>query len=110
MLSVFFSARENATLRAIPDSRKLEAFFNCWTRKEAYIKAVGEGLSRPLDQFEVSLAPGEPAQLLSVEGASEETANWSLEALVPAPGYVAAVAVEEHDWRLICWQWMWSRE
>jgi len=106
----FFSARENAVLRAIPDSQKLEAFFNCWTRKEAYIKATGEGLARPLDQFEVSLSPGKPAQLLSVEGASEEAANWSLEALGPAPGYVAAVAVQGHDWQLRCWQWTWSQE
>ena len=106
----FFSVRENAALCDIPDDQKLEAFFSCWTRKEAYIKATGEGLARPLDQFEVSLAPGEPAQLLSVEGTSEETANWSLEALVPVPGYVAAVAVAGHGRQLKCWQWTWPHD
>lgn len=100
----FFSTRENAVLHALPTSQKQEAFFNCWTLKEAYIKAIGNGLAQPLDKFDVSLAPGEPARLLSVEGAPEEASRWSLKALTPAPGYVAALAVEGHDWRLTYWQ------
>jgi 4'-phosphopantetheinyl transferase len=100
----FFSARENAILHALPTSQKQEAFFNCWTRKEAYIKAIGNGLAQPLDKFDVSLAPGEPACLLNVEGAPEEASRWSLKALTPAPGYVAAMAVEGHNWRLTYWQ------
>jgi 4'-phosphopantetheinyl transferase len=60
----FFSVGENAALCALPESLRLEAFFNCWTRKEAYIKAIGDGLSHPLNQFQVSLAPGEAARLL----------------------------------------------
>lgn len=99
----FFSARENAVLHALPTSQKQEAFFNCWTRKEAYIKAIGNGLAQPLDKFDVSLAPGEPARLLSVEGDTEEASRWSLKALTPAPGYVAALAVEGHNWRLTYW-------
>jgi 4'-phosphopantetheinyl transferase len=102
----FFSARENAVLRTLPEGQRLEAFFNCWTRKEAYIKAIGEGLSQPLDQFQVSLAPGEPARLLIVEQAPEEVSRWSLEALTPIPNYVAALAVEGRDWCLKCWQCM----
>lgn len=101
----FFSARENAALRVIPENQRLEAFFNCWTRKEAYIKAVGDGLSRPLDQFDVSLAPGEPARLLRVEGVPGEATRWSLDAFVPDAGYVAAVVVQGHDWQVRCWQW-----
>lgn len=99
----FFSAKENAVFCALPPSQKLEAFFNCWTRKEAYLKATGDGLARPLDQFAVSLAPGKAARLLHVEGDVQETTRWSLQRLTPAPGYVVALAVEGHGWRLACW-------
>jgi 4'-phosphopantetheinyl transferase len=101
----FFSPREVCALRQLPADTQLEAFFNCWTRKEAYIKARGDGLSMPLDQFDVSLAPGEPAALLNTNGDPEETCRWSLQGLTPAPGYVGALAVEGHDWHLSSWQW-----
>lgn len=90
----FFSPRENAALRTVPAGKKLEAFFNCWTRKEAFLKAIGDGLSRSLDSFEVSLAPGEPARLLCVGGDPLEASRWRLRALVPAHGYVGAFVVE----------------
>ncbi len=93
----FFSPRENAALRTVPASKKLEAFFNCWTRKEAFLKAIGDGLSRSLDSFDVSLAPGEPARLLSVEGDPQEASRWHLRALAPAHGYVGAFVVERND-------------
>jgi len=101
----FFSPRESATLRALPATVKQKAFFTCWTRKEAYIKARGEGLSLPLDQFDVSLAPGEPAALLNMRGGPMESSRWSLQELILGPGYVAALAVEGHGWRLACWEW-----
>jgi len=101
----FFSPSENAVLRALPAKLKPQAFFNCWTRKEAYIKARGGGLSLPLDQFDVSLTPGEPSTLLNTTGDPQEATRWSLRALTPSPGYVAALAVEGHGWRLTCWQW-----
>jgi 4'-phosphopantetheinyl transferase len=101
----FFSPRENTVLQTIPSIMKQEAFFNCWTRKEAYIKATGDGLARPLDQFDVSLRPGEPAKLLSVDGDAREASRWSLRELTPAPSYLAAIAVEGHGWRLACWCW-----
>jgi 4'-phosphopantetheinyl transferase len=85
----FFSPRESSALRTLPVSLRVEAFFNCWTRKEAYLKARGEGLLAPLDGFDVSLIPGQPAALLS-----GSYGRWSLYALTPAPGYAAAVAVE----------------
>lgn len=101
----FFSRSEIETLRALPPSLRKYAFFLCWTRKEAYIKARGEGLSLPLDQFDVSLIPGEPAALLSTQSDSDEVLRWSLRNLIPAPGYAAALATEGRDWTLSCWQW-----
>jgi 4'-phosphopantetheinyl transferase len=103
-----FSVQESQVWRTLPEATKREAFFNCWTRKEAYIKAIGDGLSRPLDQFDVSLAPGEPAKLLNVAGHPEEAAQWSIQELKPAPGYAAALAVKGHGWHLMCWQWVGS--
>jgi 4'-phosphopantetheinyl transferase len=100
----FFSAQENVALRMLPESQRLEAFFNCWTRKEAYIKAIGDGLSHPLDQFQVSLSPGEPARLLNVEGSPEKVTRRFMASLVPAPGYVAALVVEGSGYHLECWQ------
>ena len=101
----FFSPREAAVLRALPEHLRKEGFFNCWTRKEAYIKAEGEGMAIPLSTFDVSLTPGEPAALLRTQNQPQETACWSLQALNPAPGYAAALAVKGHDWELKCWQW-----
>jgi 4'-phosphopantetheinyl transferase len=101
----FFSPREVVVLRGLPTHRQREAFFNCWTRKEAYVKAKGQGLSIPLDQFDVSLAPGEPAALLSTQWHPQEASRWSLQKLNPGCGYVAALAVEGHDWQVKCWQW-----
>jgi 4'-phosphopantetheinyl transferase len=82
----FFSAGEVQALNALAEAEKPAAFFRCWTRKEAYIKAIGSGLSHPLDTFDVTLAPGEPAALLNVEG-------WSLFDLDVESGYAAALAV-----------------
>ena len=90
----FFSPQENAVFRTVPAGKKLEAFFNCWTRKEAFLKAIGDGLSRSLDSFEVSLFPGKPARLLSVEGDPQEASRWRLGALAPAHGYAGAFVVE----------------
>ena len=104
----FFSRREIAMLRALPTELQCQAFFHCWTRKEAYIKARGEGLSLPLDQFDVSLVPGEPAALLGTRQDPSEASRWSVQELFPAPGYAAALAVEAHGLRLACWQWQQS--
>ena len=100
----FFSPHEVAALRALPQDVQSEAFFNCWTRKEAYIKAIGEGMSLPLDQFNVSLAPGSAAALLGNVKDVGEISRWSLRELHPGAGYRAAVAVEGHGWELKCWQ------
>ena len=101
----FFSACEVAALRALAAVEQAAAFFNCWTRKEAYIKARGEGLSLPLDQFDVSLAPGEPAALLCTRVMEDEVSRWSMIELAPGAGFKAALVAEGRDWRLRCWQW-----
>ena len=100
----FFSRREVAALLALPARDRRGAFFDCWTRKEAYIKARGEGLSLPLDSFDVSLTPGEPAALLRTSD-ERDAAGWTLRELTPGDGYAAAVAVEGVGWRLRCWRW-----
>lgn len=101
----FFSASEVASLRRLPAGVQTEAFFNCWTRKEAYIKARGEGLSLPLDQFDVSLVPGEPAALLGTRVDADEASRWSMIELAPGAGFKAALVIEGGDWRLRRWQW-----
>jgi 4'-phosphopantetheinyl transferase len=101
----FFSRREVAMLRTLSTEAQREAFFRCWTRKEACLKARGEGLSLPLDQVDVSLAPGEPDAVSGTQPDPSEASRWSLQELTPAPGYVAALAVEGQGWRLACWQW-----
>ena len=101
----FFSTRENAVFCALPKSKRKEAFFDCWTRKEAFIKAIGDGLSRPLDKFDVSLVPDEPARLLRIEGDPKGPSRWSIQELKPASGLAAAFAVEGQSSRPHCWQW-----
>ena len=90
----FFSRRENATYSSLRPSERPLGFFNCWTRKEAFIKALGDGLSYSLDRFDVSLAPDEPAQLLHVESALAPEDRWSMWSFSAAPGYVAAVVTD----------------
>jgi len=106
IVEIFFSERENDIFRSLPENRKKEAFFRCWTRKEAFIKATGNGLSQSLDRFDVSMDPDEPARLLGIEGSSKATTRWSIQDLKPAPGFAAAFAVEGRKWQLHCWQWL----
>lgn len=101
----FFSPREVAALRELPPSDQGPAFFRCWTRKEAFVKARGEGLSLPLDRFDVSLLPGEPAALLRTLDDPSEVNRWTLYGLDPTyPGYAAALAVEATGWPILAWQ------
>jgi 4'-phosphopantetheinyl transferase len=89
----FFSAYEIGALRALPAAEQIQGFFNCWTRKEAYLKAIGDGLALPLDHFDVSLTPGEPAELLRTAGGTD-TSHWVLQELNVGCGYAAAVAIQ----------------
>ena len=88
-----FSAGERDALARLPAGRKEEAFFAGWTRKEAYIKAVGEGIGR-LGAIEVALSPDEPARLIRVDGRPGELERWSIQALSPVSGFAAAVCLE----------------
>jgi 4'-phosphopantetheinyl transferase len=101
----FFSHKEAAKLRALPVSFQEKAFFNCWTRKEAFLKAKGSGLSSKLDQFEVSLAPEEPVALLDIYDDPKERDHWSLIDIDPGPGFAAALAIEGLDLDFKCFQW-----
>jgi 4'-phosphopantetheinyl transferase len=93
-----FSAAERAALARVPADRKIEAFFAGWTRKEAYIKARGEGIGL-LGAIEVALSPGETPRLIRVAGQPDELQRWSLEALSPVQGFAGAVCLEGRDRR-----------
>lgn len=101
----FFSPAEVASLLALPEDLQCEAFFTCWTRKEAYVKARGEGLSIPLDGFTVSLASGDSLAPCSISGAVEHISSWSLHHLCPGPGFVGALALEGRGLGISLWQW-----
>lgn len=105
----FFAPAEVAELFAIPAALRPQAFFSCWTRKEAYAKARGDGLSLPLDQFQVSLAPGAPVALLSTQWDPQEAFRWSLYDLAIGQAYAAALAIEGHHHQVICLEWTKSR-
>jgi len=100
----FFSPEEVDELRAQSDAARSRAFFDCWARKEAYIKATGRGMAMALDGFQVSLAAGEPALLKKTPFDLAEASHWSLRSLEASPEYAAAIAAEGHNWRLHCWQ------
>ncbi len=98
-----FSPYERQIFSTLPGHLKLEGFYNCWTRKEAYIKARGQGLSLPLTLFDVTLAPGQPAALISSrEGIQGEVERWHLRSLEPEAGYAGALTVEGHAWQMKC--------
>ncbi|HUM05350.1 MAG TPA: 4'-phosphopantetheinyl transferase superfamily protein [Terriglobales bacterium] len=87
----YLAPAELRHILALPPGEQTRAFFTCWTRKEAFLKAIGVGLSAPLDSFEVTLRPGEPARLISA--GSIDPGRWNL-IDVSAAGFAAAAAVE----------------
>ncbi|MDH4217048.1 MAG: 4'-phosphopantetheinyl transferase superfamily protein, partial [Gallionella sp.] len=99
----YFSAGEIEALGNLAPPEYAEAFFRCWTRKEAFIKATGRGLNLPLDQFDVTLASGEAAALLRTAWDKDEAAHWSLRELQAGNGFTAALAVRGHDFQMHCW-------
>jgi 4'-phosphopantetheinyl transferase len=100
----FFSPREVAAFNALPVEQRVAAFFRCWTRKEAYIKAIGRGLSQPLDGFDVTLGPAEPAALLRAD--DDDASRWSLTDIKAGEDYAAALVIEGQISNVRCWQWL----
>src|SRR5277367_2692977 len=100
----YFSAKEIDELSGLPAELRTEGFFLCWTRKEAYIKAKGDGLQIPLDSFDVSLSPGRPATLASVD-----EPRWGIESFIPSlaseSNYAAAIVAEGKDWTARYFAW-----
>ena len=97
----FFSEYEVETLSRMPREEQAAAFFRCWTRKEAYIKAIGSGLSHPLDQFDVAFGPDGPAALLRDHGDAEASSRWTFFNLEVGEGYAGALAVNTVGVKLI---------
>jgi 4'-phosphopantetheinyl transferase len=100
----FFSHAETARWTSLPAGIRTRAFFDCWTRKEAYIKAVGEGLSLPLDGFDVTFGPGRTPQINLGNGREGEV--WSLFDVNSIPDYAGALAIPGAGWQLrfLAWQ------
>jgi 4'-phosphopantetheinyl transferase len=100
----YFSAKEITDLNRLPTEQRAESFFLCWTRKEAYIKAKGDGLHIPLDSFDVSLSPETPATLSSVDDS-----RWGINSFAPSstpgPRYAAAVVAEGKNWMASYFEW-----
>ena len=97
----YFSPQETLALRAQPARSRADAFLRGWTRKEAFLKARGDGLQFPLDRFSVSLAPGEPARLLGIDGDPRASNRWTIAELPMGDGYYAAVAVHGRISRIV---------
>jgi 4'-phosphopantetheinyl transferase len=104
----FFSKNEVLNLLALPEEQQSLGFFNCWTRKEAFIKAVGEGLSFPLDKFEVSLEPDKPAKLLATDWEPVAVSKWSLYSMSPRANFVGCLVVEGLVEEVKLWNWQMS--
>ncbi|NNL89998.1 MAG: 4'-phosphopantetheinyl transferase superfamily protein [Marinicaulis sp.] len=100
-----FSRRELIQLEQLPEGAQLEAFYNCWTRKEAVVKAAGQGLSAPLADFDVVLAPGREPAILGGRNELERIMRWRLRSFTPAENFIAAIATgnSSPDYRHFRW-------
>jgi 4'-phosphopantetheinyl transferase len=102
----FFSDNEATKLKQLPRDQQPEAFFNLWTRKEAWLKATGDGLSdEMIRQIEVSFLPGETPRVIAVAGNPQTAPSWTLKEFIPATGFIMALAAPAKDLKFSCWQW-----
>jgi 4'-phosphopantetheinyl transferase len=102
----FFSEGEIAELKALPPDKRTEAFFRCWTRKEAYVKVRGEGLLAPLNSFQVSVTSGYAAKSRRIEGGVLDASEWTLLDLNSPRGYVGALAIDGPGWHIKHERWV----
>jgi len=100
----FFSEHERREMFALVPEERFEAFYRCWTRKESYIKATGDGLSLPLYQFDVSIVASDCDALIATRPDSNEAAKWSMREVAAGTGYAAALCVKGRDWKLKRWR------
>ncbi len=100
-----FSSAERDAIRAMPEETRLDAFYACWSRKEAVIKAVGLGLSFPLDAFDVDAAPARPPRLVASRDARLVVDAWSMAPLDALSGYATALMVEGRATSITQLQW-----
>jgi 4'-phosphopantetheinyl transferase len=105
LVARFFSQRENDLFQQLLEEQKSAAFFNLWTRKEAWLKATGEGIGELLNQVEVSFLPGEAARILHLPTIANAVAHWDLHALAPASGFIGAMATATPGTAVQCWKW-----
>jgi 4'-phosphopantetheinyl transferase len=105
LVDQYFSAAERSGFGSVPADLKLKAFYSCWTRKEAYVKALGGGLLIPLDQFDVSVDPTLPARLVRVQETPGDELPWSLHSFDPTTEAVAALVCPKDNEPCLCGQW-----
>lgn len=101
----YFSTHECSALKQLPTEERQKAFFNGWSRKEAFLKAHGQGLSYSLEKVEVSLATNEPAKFIAIHDANENISEWELYNLEPANDFAAAVAIKGELKKIEMLQW-----
>jgi len=105
LVDQYFSVAERSAFGSIPPDLRVKAFFNCWTRKEAYVKACGGGLLIPLDQFDVSVDPESPARLVRVQGIPGDQLPWSLHSFDLSTEAVAALVCPRDNEPRLCGSW-----
>lgn len=98
----FFSVRESALFQTLPTNQKDIAFLNLWTRKEAWLKATGEGIAQSLNQVEVTFLPGESARILALP--EQSPPDWALRELIPAAGFIGAIALPDVQFSILNFQ------
>jgi 4'-phosphopantetheinyl transferase len=101
----FFTPAEAGRIRSLPAEQRAQAFFDCWVRKEAFVKATGQGVSFGLDRFEMPVAPGDSSAMLLSFRCPPDVQDWSLLPLEPCPGYVGAAVAAGTDWVPVLWHW-----
>jgi 4'-phosphopantetheinyl transferase len=106
LIKNFFADEEKETILSLEPNQRLQAFFHGWTRKEAYLKAVGTGLSLSPADIQVSLESTKEAKLLKISGDSQIALKWCLKSLAPAEGYVGAIAIPNQQWHFEYHQWV----